>query len=331
MGEINGPRPAFEIAGTAVSPGQRAELELRPARLPSGGWMAIPVVVIHGRADGPAVWLSAAIHGDEVGGVEIIRQVLRLIDPSTLAGTLVAVPVVNVPGFGSGDRYMPDRRDLNRSFPGSARGSLASRFAHVFMTDIVGPCSIGIDLHTGSDHRRNLPQVRADLDDPETMALAAAFAPRAALHARLRDGSLREAAVSQGKRTLLYEGGEAWRFDSEAIDVGVAGVCRVLAHLDMIDRPAHISAGKPPIRLRGSSWNRSPMSGVARVHAELGDTVEKGQPVAVVFDAIGSTERVIRASRDGLVIGRSELPVVHRGDALVHIAFVDPMQPGTTP
>ena len=320
---LEAPATPLEVAGTTVEAGTRAELELRPARLPSGGWMAIPVVVDHGARPGPMVWLSAAVHGDEVCGVEIIRQVLRKIVPAKLAGTILAVPVVNVPGFASGDRYMPDRRDLNRCFPGSARGSLASRFANVFMSDIVSRCDVGIDLHTGSDHRRNLPQIRADLDDPGTCELASVFAAPVMVHARLRDGSLREAAVRRGITTLLYEGGEAWRFDEEAIRVGVDGVLRVLDHLGMIEATNTTSTPSEPVVLRRSSWVRSPMSGVARVAVELGQTVERRELLAIITDAVGSRERIIRATMRGIVIGRNELPIVHRGDALVHLGQLD--------
>lgn len=309
------------IARQGVEPGSRKELELRPARLPSGGWMAIPVVVIHGASPGPTMWLSAAVHGDEVCGVEIIRQVLNRLRPLKVAGTLLAVPVVNIPGFASGNRYLPDRRDLNRSFPGSARGSLASRFAHSLMNEIVSRCSLGIDLHTGSDHRSNLPQIRADLSDAQTREMVRAFAPPVALHARARDGSLREAAATQGATTLLYEAGEAWRFSQSAIDNGVAGVIRVMHHAGMLpETPADILPAHPTLYLHRSNWSRSPMSGVARIKVELGEVVVKRQRIAIVADAVGSTERAVRASTPGVVIGRTELPVVHRGDALVHIA-----------
>lgn len=309
------------IARQSVEPGTRKELELRPARLPSGGWMAIPVVVIHGAMPGPTMWLSAAVHGDEVCGVEIIRQVLNRLRPIKVAGTLLAVPVVNIPGFASGNRYLPDRRDLNRSFPGSARGSLASRFAHSLMTEIIDRCDLGIDLHTGSDHRSNLPQIRADLGDAETRELVRAFAPPVALHAGARDGSLREAAARRGATTLLYEAGEAWRFSQSAIDNGVAGVVRVMHHAGMLAEVPHdVLPAHQTLYLHRSNWSRSPMSGVARIKVELGEVVVKRQRIAIVADAIGSTERAVRASSPGVVIGRTELPVVHRGDALVHIA-----------
>ncbi|MEQ8841636.1 MAG: M14 family metallopeptidase [Acidimicrobiales bacterium] len=311
---------ARTVAGHTLTPGTRTEMELRPAKLPSGGWMSIPVVALHGTRPGPTVWLSAAIHGDEICGVEIIRQVLAPLRPREMAGTLLAVPVVNVPGFANGDRYMPDRRDLNRSFPGSKRGSLASRFAHAFMSEIVQLCDVGIDLHTGSDHRRNVPQIRADLTDARTAELTRVFAAPYALHSRLRDGSLREAACSRGATALLYEAGEAWRFERDAIEVGVRGVRRVLSHLGVTSPDAASADVVPTTILGSSSWVRSPQSGLARLDVELGDTVTERQTIGVVADAIGTTQRPIRAPRAGVVIGRNESPVVHRGDALVHIA-----------
>lgn len=312
---------AIEIGGVDIQPGTRQELELRPAQLPSGGWMPIPVVAFHGARPGPALWMNAAIHGDEVNGVEIIRQVMAELDPTRMRGTVLAVPVVNVPGFATGDRYMPDRRDLNRSFPGSTRGSLASRFAHTFMNEIVRRCDYGIDLHTGSDHRHNVPQIRADLTDGTTRELADVFGAPFALHARLRDGSLREAAVRADATMLLYEAGEPWRFDPQAIEVGVRGIRRVLDHVGISRTRAARRKIRPTTVLAKSAWTRAPMSGLARVLAGHGERVEAGQTIGVVSDATGSTERKIVTRHGGYVIGRNESPVVHRGDAIVHIGW----------
>ena len=228
-------RESFGIGNVRIRAGTARALELPITRLVTGSDVSLPVRVIHGREDGPTIWVDAAIHGDEVVGVEVIRQVMADLDPRTFRGTLIAVPIVNVLGFMTGDRYLPDRRDLNRSFPGSARGSLAGRIAHLFMHEVVAKCEVGIDLHTGSDRRSNLPQVRADLDDDRTRALAEAFAAPVMLHARIRDGSLRHAARERGATVLLYEAGENLRFDDYAIDAGVAGVRRVLAALGMTD------------------------------------------------------------------------------------------------
>jgi predicted deacylase len=320
-------RPSFEIGPVRVRPGLRRALSLPITRLVTGAEVELPIRVIHGREDGPVVWIDAAIHGDEAVGVEVVRQVLADLDPKAFRGTLIAVPIVNVLGFMNGSRYLPDRRDLNRSFPGSPTGSLAGRIAHEFMTSIVERCDVGLDLHTGSDHRTNLPQIRADLDDDRTSELASVFGAPVSLHSRVRDGSLREAAVRNGVTTLLFEGGQAWRFDTEVSEVATAGTLRVLLHLGMIESaPSRTGSDRPTITLRKSSWMRAPMSGLVRMVAELGETVNPRQPLAVVADAVGTNEKVLRARSTGIVIGRSEQPVTNRGDALVHLATFDPQE-----
>jgi uncharacterized protein len=313
-------RPSFAIGQNRVRAGFRQEIGLPIAKLVTGEDVTLPVLVLHGREDGPTVWVDAAIHGDEVGGVDIIRRVLADLDPKTLHGTLIAVPIVNVHGFMAGDRYLPDRRDLNRSFPGTARGSLAGRVAHLMMTEIVAPSDVGIDLHTGSDHRTNLPQIRADLDDPATRALAETFGAPVMIHAGTRDGSLRHAAREHGATVLLYEGGEALRFDDWAIDAGVAGVNRVLASLGMID--GETAPERASVESRKTGWVRASASGIARIECALGAEVEAGDRLGVISNSFGKRLATIKASRSGVVIGRLEAPLVNRGDAVVHIAEI---------
>lgn len=311
-------RESFAIGTVRVRAGTSRNLELPITRLVTGADVSLPVRVFHGREDGPTVWVDAAIHGDEVVGVEVVRQVLAGLDPKTLRGTLIAVPIVNVLGFMTGDRYLPDRRDLNRSFPGSARGSLASRIAHLFMEEVVAKCEVGIDLHSGSDRRSNLPQVRADLDDPRTRALAEAFAAPVMLHARIRDGSLRHAAREGGATVLLYEGGENLRFDNYAIDPAVAGVRRVLAALGMVD-PADEPDHPPSVECRASGWVRARRTGILDLDAHLGQQVTDGERLGALVDSFGRTLRLVHANRTGIVIGRTEAPLVNSGDAIVHI------------
>jgi predicted deacylase len=314
-------RKRFVIGDHTIPAGHRARFELPIARLMSGTPVALPVIVVHGRNEGPTVWLSGAIHGDELCGVEIIRQVLSELDAKSMSGTVIAVPIVNVHGFNTGHRYLPDRRDLNRSFPGSARGSLASRVAHLLMKEVVSRSSVGIDLHTGSDHRTNLPQIRADLDDPETRKLAEAFGPPLMLHAKIRDGSLRGAATEQGSTVLLYEGGEALRFDGEALSIGVAGIRRVLAALDMVD--ADDDAPRPvPVESRRGYWVRARRSGIALIDGELGEVVRRGQLLGVIHDSVGTRLSQVNATHSGVIIGRVQQPLVNQGDALIHIAEV---------
>jgi predicted deacylase len=312
-------RDSFAIGNVRVRAGVSRAIELPITRLVTGSDVSLPVRIVHGKEPGPTIWVNAAIHGDEVVGVEVIRQVLADLNPKEFRGTLIAVPIVNVLGFMTGDRYLPDRRDLNRSFPGSPRGSLASRIAHLFMREVVAKCEVGIDLHTGADRRSNLPQVRADLDDARTHALAEAFAAPVMLHAKIRDGSLRHAARERGACVLLYEGGENLRFDDYAIDAGVVGVRRVLAALDMID-PLVEPDLQPSVECRTSGWVRARRTGILDLNAHLGQRVTDGERLGALVDSFGRTLRLVHANRDGIVIGRTEAPLVNSGDAIVHLA-----------
>ena len=306
------------VGGTTVRPGRKVRIELPFARIPTGSEEALPVVVINGRSAGPHVWLSAAIHGDELNGIEIVRRVLRELDAKSLRGALIAAPIVNPLGFLIESRYLPDRRDLNRSFPGSKRGSTAARLAHLFMNEIVGQCSVGIDLHTATNHRINLPQIRADTEDQATLRLARAFGAPFIIHARLRDGSLRQAATERGATVLLYEAGQAHRFDEEAIETGVAGVLRSLRSLKMID--ARLPRAKPTKLIRRTRWVRARRGGLAEMLVKLGQHVDEGQPVASISDAFGTRPTQVKANQTGWVIARTLRPLVNSGDALVHIA-----------
>ena len=312
-------RASFELAGREVLAGRSGTAELPVPRLVTGTQITLPVRILHGSHDGPVLWVSAAIHGDEIAGIEVIRRVTNRLDARRLSGTILFVPIVNVHGFLTGDRYLPDRRDLNRSFPGSAQGSLAGRIASAFMREIVARCDIGIDLHTGSDHRTNLAQIRGNLDDQRTRELARAFGAPLVLHAGLRDGSLRAAATDAGATVLLFEGGEAWRFDEDSISVGTNGTLRVLSHLGMIEA-GETPEPAAPVESRRSSWVRARRSGIASMAVSLGQEVRKGQYLAVIHDSLG--KRLSRASApfDGIVVGMTQHPLVHQGDALVHLA-----------
>ena len=326
--------PPFTIGSATVAAGRKLEVELPVARMITGSPLSIPVKVLHGARPGPTVWLSGAIHGDELNGVEVIRRVLGLLDPRRLSGSILAVPVVNVPGFINGSRYLPDRRDLNRSFPGSHRGSLASRIAKLFTEEIVSRCEVGIDLHTGSDHRTNLPQIRADLDDSTTAELARAFAAPVLIHASTRDGSLRQVAADAGVSVLLYEAGEAWRFDETSIRTGVSGIIRVLAQLDMVpdDIKDHLrrdeAEAQAAVVSRDSRWVRARRTGLAQLQVELGERVDRGEVLGRIHDTFGHRLSRIMASTAGIVVGLNLDPMVNQGDAVVHIAEIDdPQEP----
>jgi len=311
----------LSINGITFSPGTRTTIDIPVGRLYTHTPMNMPVHVIRGKKSGPRLFISAAIHGDEINGVEIIRRLLKLPALKKLKGTIIAVPIVNVHGLINHSRYLPDRRDLNRSFPGSEQGSLAARLANLFMQEIVSQSTHGIDIHTGAIHRNNLPQIRANMDDDETAKLARAFNVPVIISSNLRDGSLRESAAEYGIPMLLYEAGEALRFDEVSIRAGVKGIVNVMRTLEML--PASRSKSKKqldPVLARSSSWVRAPDSGILRAMVALGSRVKKDTLLGVVSDPFGEKEVKVISSLNGIVIGRTNLPLVNEGDALFHIA-----------
>ncbi|MEZ5914726.1 MAG: M14 family metallopeptidase [Parvularculaceae bacterium] len=304
-----------------IAPGERRRIDIPVSLLSNHTGMNLSVEVVHGRKQGPVLFVSGAVHGDEIIGVEIVRRLRREPALRNLAGTLLLVPVVNAFGFVGLSRYLPDRRDLNRSFPGSQSGSLAAQLAHLFMKEIVGRSGYGVDLHSGAVHRANLPQIRAKLDEEKIRELASAFGAPIVLNAQLRDGSLRQAAQERGCLMLLYEAGEALRFDEKSVRIGVRGVLNVMRSLGMI------AAGRTrpqngAVFSNRTSWARAPMGGVMRARKSLGDIVEEGDILAIVADPFGVTEIEIAAGAGGVIIGKTNIPVVNRGDALFHIAEV---------
>lgn len=311
---------SITIAGQRILPGKRLQIEMPVAKLYTDTDISIPVHIVRAKNEGPTVFVSAAVHGDELNGIEIIRRLIQLKSPKLIAGTLIMVPMVNVYGVLNQSRYMPDRRDLNRSFPGSERGSLAGRVADIFMEEIVQHCDFGIDLHTGAIHRSNLPQIRGDLNDAKTKELAEIFGVPVLLNATIRDGSLRQAAVEQGTRILLYEAGQALRFDELSIRAGMRGVLNVLAHLGMVKprkRKQHIT----PYIANNSTWIRASASGIVRDVKQLGDAVAKGEALALIGNPFGDVIAPVVATRAGIVIGKQNIPLVQEGDAMFHIAY----------
>ena len=311
------------IGTETIAAGERRYINLPVADLYTHTPLDMPIHVINGRYSGPRLFITAAIHGDELNGVEIIRRVLKTKLLSRLRGTLIAVPVVNVFGVLNHSRYLPDRRDLNRSFPGSGKGSMADRLASLLMREVVSKCTHGIDLHTGAIHRSNLPHIRANLDDPETAELARAFGVPLLINANLRDGSLRLAASDLGVPTLLYEAGEALRFDEMSIRAGVSGILSVMRQLGMLSKGT--SKRTPlaaPVEARSTFWVRSPQGGILRTHVRLGEKVTPNTLLAVVSSPFGDKEQWVTTPYQGIVLGRSSLPLVNEGDALFHIARV---------
>lgn len=313
----------LRINGFNIPPGTRTSLDIPIGRLYTHAPVTMPVHVVHSKKPGPRMFVCAAIHGDEIVGVEIIRRLLKLPVLDVMRGTLIAVPVVNALGFIQHSRYLPDRRDLNRSFPGSEKGSLTARLAHLFMREIVANATHGIDIHSGALHRGNLPQIRANLHDPETARLARAFSVPVLLNANVRDGSLRQIAAEHGIPMLLYEAGEALRFDESAIRAGVQGIVGVMRALDMLKASRRHDQRPTPVIANSSTWVRAAQSGILRCSAELGAHVHKGDLLGAIADPFGLQEIDIVAPANGIIIGRINLPLVNEGEALFHIARID--------
>ncbi|MFO7765034.1 MAG: succinylglutamate desuccinylase/aspartoacylase family protein [Pelovirga sp.] len=316
----------FELGGETIRPGTRKTIDLPIARLYTHSEMRLPVQVVHGRRAGPVLFVSAAVHGDEINGVEIIRQLLKNRALNNLRGTLIAVSVVNPFGFIQRARYLPDRRDLNRSFPGTAKGSLAGRLAYVFMKEIAEKSDFGIDLHTGSNFRSNMPQIRASLEDQKTVDLAMAFGAPVVVPSEMREGSLREAVASLGKPVLVYEGGEALYFNDAAIRTGIRGIIKVMRYIDML-APGRGGKIREPIVTDRTSWMRANMSGIFTRRVKMGAFVRKGDLLGLLSDPLGDEEETVLAPFTGIIIGQLAIPLVHEGDALIHLARVpDPSE-----
>lgn len=306
------------IGDTKIRPGERVNVDLPVADLYTSTSLNMPVKVIRGRQPGPVLFVSAAIHGDELNGVEIIRRLLKRKILRSIRGTLIAIPVVNVHGFLDQSRYLPDRRDLNRSFPGSSKGSIAARLANLFLREIVAKANVGVDLHTGAIHRSNLPQIRANLDDPETLDIARAFGAPVIINSNTRDGSLRACAAKRGMPMLIYEAGEALRFDETCIRTGLRGILNVMRSIHMLS-PSKAAQPVDPVLAQKTRWIRAKASGIVSGKARLGSTISKGQVLATISDPLGDEETRVIAPSDGIVIGRSNLPLAHEGDALFNL------------
>lgn len=318
-------RASFSLAGELIKPGQRRTVDIAAAKLYNRNELFMNVHVVHGKFDGPTLFLSGAVHGDEINGVEIIRRLLKMKLLNSLRGTLIAVPVVNTFGFVNSSRYLPDRRDLNRFFPGSPTGSLTGQLAAIFMEEVVSRSTHGIDFHTGSNMRSNLPQIRAVVSNSQINEMAMAFGAPVILDAELREGSLRKVAYDKNIPLLLFEGGQSMRFDQIPIRVGTQGVIGVMRHLGMLPKAKHNSKRTVPMLAKRSTWARAASSGIFLPHVNLGDIVEKKQVLGIVTDPLGEYEYPILSPVSGIIIGQLQSPLVHKGDAVSHVASIKDM------
>lgn len=307
------------IGGVEIRPGETRDVFLKISETYAGGDVAVPIRVIRAEAEGPSLFVTAAIHGDELCGTGIIHELLYSDDLRVTAGTLILIPVVNVFGFESHDRYLPDRRDLNRQFPGSTGGSLAARVAHTLMQQIIRQCQWGIDLHSAAQPRTNHPNVRGKLTDPRVRRLAEAFGCELVVEGAGPAGSLRREACKAGCATILLEAGEPLKVESDVLEVGVRGIRNALIGLGMMEgEPV-----RPPfqVRVRKTTWVRAKVGGILRFHIRPGDFVEAGQPIATNYTIFGKDPTVLASPVDGVILGTTTIPLVKPGEPICHVAI----------
>lgn len=309
------------ICDTKIPPGTQVTIDLPISPLYTQTPMNIPVHVINGKNPGPVLLVCAAVHGDEINGVEIIRRLLKSRMLKSLHGTLIAVPIVNIFGFIYHSRYLPDRRDLNRAFPGSKEGSMAARMSYIFINEILEQCTHGIDFHTGGAHRTYLPQIHANLSRKTTLRMAKAFGVPVLLDIREQGNSLRSIAEKNKIPFLVYEAGEALRLDELSIRAGLRGILNVMREIKMLKKNSHpFKASTTPFIARSSIWVRAEHSGLFLSPIALGHRVLKNQILAHIADPISGASAEVLAPTKGIIIGRNHLPLVNEGDALFQIA-----------
>ncbi len=320
----------LSILDRLVVPGTRVQLDWRPSGGLSSGEIASPVIVTRGALPGPVLCLTAGVHGDEINGVEIVRRLSHSVDPTRLSGTVIGVPIVNVFGYSRGTRYLPDRRDLNRHFPGSRKGSIASRIANAYFQDVVSHCDMLVDFHTGSFDRSNLPQVRADLTNPDVLEFTRGFGATVVLHSPGERGMLRVAAIAVGIPAVTFEAGAPARLEPSEIAEAVAAIERLMLHFEMVKAPETegallipapevLQALEPAPMFLDSRWVRANSGGLLISEVVLGQQVKAGERLGRVIDPVRNVERYIRSPVAGRVIGMAQNQAVLPGYAAFHL------------
>lgn len=314
--------PPLVILGKEVESGTSARLSWVPAQSFEGIFSATPVMIVHGSRPGPVLCLTAAVHGDELNGIETVRRVLYGLDASRLSGTVIGVPIVNLQGFHRSSRYLADRRDLNRFFPGDPNGSLASRIAHSFFEEVVRHCSALVDLHTGSYHRTNMPQVRADLHHPEVLELSRGFGATVMLHSDGAVGTLRRAATEAGVPAVTLEAGGSMLLDEKSVNHSFQAIQSLLHHLEMVSKFS--LWGQPEPVFYKSSWQRAPVGGVIFSSVKLGDTVTRGELLGTITNPITNVRTELFSNYTGRILGMALNQFVQPGFAAYHIGIQAP-------
>jgi predicted deacylase len=317
---------AFTYQGGRVDPGETQHFRYTVTETYLGDPVRMPVTVVNGDRPGPTVFLSAAAHGDELNGVEVVREVATEWDLADLCGTLVCMPVLNVPGFIAQQRYLPVYdRDLNRSFPGTPDSNSAKRMAHSIFENFVEPCDFGLDFHTSTRGRSNMLHVRADMTDDTCGRVANAFASHVIIDKQGPSGTLRRAATDAGVPTITIEMGEAHRFQRSFIDPALAGVRSVFAEFGLLDSETVAWPGWRTV-VAGSAektWIRADAGGLVDMHAKRGTLVYADEAIATIGNPFGATSTVVEAPFTGLLIGVAQNPLVYPGNPLCHLVSVD--------
>lgn len=310
-------KPIDEWFGEDIPRGESRDVQLSVSESYSSMSVQIPIHIRRATEDGPVVFITAALHGDEINGTGAVRQLIQDPDFTLLRGSVMLVPVLNILAFDRHSRYLPDRRDLNRSFPGSANGSLARRMAHVIFNEIVSRCDYGIDLHTAALRRTNYPTVRGDLTNPDVRWLAEAFGSEIILNGKGPSGALRREACHAGCPTIIMEGGEVWKVEPGIVESATRGVKNVLRKLKMLDSPTE--SPKYRVVIEKSKWIRAERGGFLQFHIKPGDIVEKGEPLATNTTLLGHEHSMLYAPFDAVVIGMTSLPAISPGEPLCNL------------
>ena len=308
------------IGKEAVLPGEKKLLKISIDRLPTGTLIDIPIYVFNAKKPGPTLLIQAGLHGDEINGIEIVRRMLQQKRFNIRKGTVIAVPILNIFGFIHFSRDVPDGKDVNRSFPGKKTGSMASRIAYHYTSQILNQIDYGIDLHTGGAQRHNYPQTRYTEEDENSKKLAEIFSAPFSFPSKLIGGSFRKAAFRMGKPSIVFEAGESMRFDDYAILEGMQGVLNVLKYFGMITKIAPVYAERHnSFFLDDRRWLRAPTAGMFIPEVINGSQIEKGQELGLITDTYAKRKRRIKAPYDGHILCINHQAVVNQGDALFHI------------
>ena len=311
----------IELLGETILPGQSKSIDVEIAKLHSMTKLKIPVIIERSKIDGPTVLLSACLHGDEINGTEIVRQIIRKKINKPKKGTIICIPIINIFGFINQTREFPDKRDLNRVFPGSKNGSLASRFAHFLVTEIIPKVDYAIDFHAGGASRFNAPQIRIVPNNPELKELAAVFNAPFTLFSKNISGSFRNTSTKLGVKMLLFEGGKSLDLNEMVTQEGIEGTMRFLKHLDMLNPKKELTVfGDKTIFIEKSNWIRVNFSGMFHGLIKIGSFVKKGDVLAMISDPYGKVEHRLKAPNDGYIINVNDAPIVYQGDAVFHIS-----------